>query len=711
MRQAEADALSTALDDAVWPLARLGEAIDALARRAGLAPRAIEVAGAPAPDADAATLDVWIETTASTLGIEAEPVATTYVELESLLVGAAPALLRLPGGAARFVLLAGARGRSVTLLAPDLTEATFPVETLHDALALELDRRYGPAVDRSLASAEVGARARPAARRALLRERLATAPIEGAWLLRLPPGAPFLRQLAHAHLGRRLGALVGAHAAAYMLNLGAWWMIGQAALEGHIDRGWLYAWALLLLTQIPLRLISTWTAGQLAFAAGGLLKQRLLGGALQLAPEEIRHQGAGQLLGRVIESSAVEALALSAGANGLVALVELAFAIAVVAAGAGGWLHAVTLLLWIALTLRLGWSYYQVRRRWTGQRLDMTHELVERMIGHRTRLAQEPRARWHDSEDQTLERYLARSRELDAAAVRLSAIVSRGWTVVALLAIAAPFVRGASPPSLAVAVGGIVLAAGALKRLAHGLSGLAGASIAWEQVAPLFHAAARAERAESPAVAAAARTQGPVVLEAHDVVFRYRDRGEPVLREANLRVGRGDRLLLEGPSGGGKSTLGALLAGLRVPESGLLLLGGLDRRTLGPEAWRRCVVAAPQFHENHVLGNTFAFNLLMGRRWPPTPADLDEAIGVCRELELGPLLDKMPSGPMQQVGETGWQLSHGERSRLYIARALLQRAELVILDESFAALDPETLQRALACVLRRAPTVLVIAHP
>jgi ABC-type multidrug transport system fused ATPase/permease subunit len=63
------------------------------------------------------------------------------------------------------------------------------------------------------------------------------------------------------------------------------------------------------------------------------------------------------------------------------------------------------------------------------------------------------------------------------------------------------------------------------------------------------------------------------------------------------------------------------------------------------------------------------------------------------------------------VGESGWRLSHGERSRLFIARALLQRAEVVILDESFAALDPETLEKALRCVLKRAPTLLVIAHP
>ncbi len=83
----------------------------------------------------------------------------------------------------------------------------------------------------------------------------------------------------------------------------------------------------------------------------------------------------------------------------------------------------------------------------------------------------------------------------------------------------------------------------------------------------------------------------------------------------------------------------------------------------------------------------------------------------CRELGLGPLLDRMPGGMFQMVGETGWQLSHGEKSRIFIARALLQRADLTILDETFAALDPQNLQLALSYVLKQTPTVLVIAHP
>lgn len=63
----------------------------------------------------------------------------------------------------------------------------------------------------------------------------------------------------------------------------------------------------------------------------------------------------------------------------------------------------------------------------------------------------------------------------------------------------------------------------------------------------------------------------------------------------------------------------------------------------------------------------------------------------------------MPGGIFQVVGETGWQLSHGERSRLFVARAVLQPPEVLILDESFAALNPETLRSTLECLFAVLP--------
>ncbi|RPJ59669.1 MAG: ABC transporter ATP-binding protein, partial [Acidobacteria bacterium] len=661
----------------------------------------------------------WLAAAAGHLGLEAEPTEIPYGEVERLLQRVGPALLRLPGdGEPCFFATLGGGPRTVSLRGPDLMIHRLRAAAVCAALCRDLEAPLAAEVDRLLVEAGVPTRRRARARVAILRERLGPRPIGGCWLLRLPPGASLWQQARQARLPSRLLALVGGHAVQYLLWLLAWWMVGQGALQGRLDRGWLLAWALLLMTLVPFRLLATWSQGRLAMGAGGLLKQRLLYGALRLEPEEMRQQGAGQLLGRVLEAEAVEALALSGGFLGLVAGMEILIAAVVLDLGAGGGTHALLLLAWVALALLLGWRYHRQRRHWTEGRLTLTHELVERLLGHRTRLAQEVRERWHDGEDQALTRYLERSAAMDRTAAWLMAVVPRGWLFLSLLGLAPAFVAGSgSPATLAVGLGGMLLAYRALHKLATGMWHLAGAAIAWEQVAPLFDAAGRPEVGGDPAFAltaasGAGRSDGaPTVIEAHEIAFRYRDRSAPVLRECNLRIRAGDRLLLEGPSGGGKSTLAALLSGLRVPESGLLLLHGLDRQTLGSEGWRRRVVAAPQFHENHVLTETFAFNLLMGQRWPPQPADVEAAERICRELGLDDLLSHMPAGLLQLVGETGWQLSHGERSRLYMARALLQGAELIILDESFAALDPETLRRALRCVLERAPTLLVVAHP
>jgi ATP-binding cassette subfamily B protein len=591
------------------------------------------------------------------------------------------------------------------------------LEAVRALLCRTLEETVAPEVDGLLNEAGIPEARCGAARAALLLERLRTKEVGGCWLIRQSPGAGFSSQVNRAHLPRRLGILLLAHAAEYLLLIVSWWLIGRAALSGHLDNGWLLAWALILLTLVPFRVLSTWLQGVLAINGGILLKQRLLFGALRLKPEEIRHKGVGQFLGEVMESEAVESLALSVGFQGLTAAIELIAAEVVLSQGVGRGLELVLLPAWVALTLLMGARYFQQRQRWTESRLSMTNDLTERMIGHRTRLAQEARHHWHDGEDEELERYLEMSERMDRAAALLMAIAPRGWLILGTLGLTWAFVASQGLNiTLAISLGGILLAYRALKRLSLGLISLADAIISWQQVAPLFQAAGRPQLQGSPAIAftPAARNDGDgnhVVMEGHDLVFRYQDRGEPVLKGCSLTIRRGERVLLEGSSGGGKSTLASLLVGLRVPQSGLLLLHGLDRQTLGEQGWRQRVVSAPQFHENHVLSETFAFNLLMGRRWPPREEDMREASAICGELGLGPLLDKMPAGMLQMVGETGWQLSHGERSRVYIARALLQGAEVVIFDESFAALDPENVRLALDCVLQRASTLLVVAHP
>ncbi len=706
-----------ALDAICWPASRLGEAIEALAQRSGLKPRASAVPRTPEGllQPDNVSLERWIEGAAEWLGVEAELLEAPYAEIPRLLKVCGPGLLRLHWDGPLFLAVLRGGTRTLTVLGPDLEARRVPAETLRAILCWDIEAPLLPEFDRLAEAAGVQRSRRARMRQAILRDRIRDVNVRRCWHLRLPPGASFLAQLRRAGLGRRLLTLVGAHATAYGLWILSWWAVGRGALSDRLDPGLLLAWGLLLLTLVPLRLLTTWLGGTLALDGSGLLKRRLLSGALLVDADAMRHQGVGQLFGRVIEAEQLEALGLGGGVLGFVAGVELIAAAAVLGLGPGGAWHALWLVAWASLCVALGVRYARRRARWTSTRLEMTNDLVERMVGHRTRLAQEPPERWHDGEDHALERYLEESRRLDRAQVLIESFLPRGWLVVGVAGLAPAFLSGdASPAALAVGLGGVLLAYRALRTLLLALAQLAGAIIAWRRVSPLFQAAVRAERALPTASGVqrrrAPRDTGPLV-EAHGLVFRYQERKAPVLRGCDLRIHPGDRLLLEGPSGGGKSTLGALLTGLRLPEEGVLLLDGLDRRTLGPEGWRRRVVAAPQFQENHVLTGSLSFNLLMGRSWPPRPGDVDAALEVCRALGLGELIERMPAGLEQVVGETGWQLSHGERSRLYIARALLQGADLVVLDESFGALDPETLRQAMRCVLDRAPTVLVIAHP
>lgn len=289
--------------------------------------------------------------------------------------------------------------------------------------------------------------------------------------------------------------------------------------------------------------------------------------------------------------------------------------------------------------------------------------------------------------------------------------VPRAWLITGIACLIPAIAnRQSGDLGTGIILGGVLLAYGALRKLTGAFADVGAAWVAFEQVRPLFRAAARREKPGDP-LGAERVGRNRRVVEAERLTFRYGQRGKSALQGASLIVIEGDRILLEGPSGGGKSTFASLLAGIRQPDSGLLLARGLDRETLGEEGWRRQIAAVPQFHENHILTETLAFNLLLGRGWPPTRSDMEEAETICRELGLGSLLEAMPSGLMQMVGEGGWQLSHGEKSRVFLARALLQSAEMVILDESFAALDPENAKRSLETTLERAKTLMVIAHP
>lgn len=724
---AESAREAVSIRDCFWPIARLGEGLEELARRARLNPVAGDVLVVPdsvtrsTASGQPADLGRWIEWAAERLGVEAEAVETTVSAVEQMLRDAGPAVFHLRGDRGPgFVLLLKSSLGVLQLIGPDLKIHRCPLQTLRAILCLPHEGPLAAEIDRLLEASELPRRRWSRVRKAMLRERVGARTLAACWILRLAPSTGFWRQLTLARLPRKLGFMLALFSAVYGLELFSWGLIGNAALNGQLDMGWMAAWVLLVLSLVPMRLLAGWLNATFALDAGRILKKRLLAGALKLDLESVRHQGCGQLLSRVMESQALESLAVNGGLSVLVAVLELVFAAWVLAIGAGSYLHLVLLAGWLAVTVSWSMRYIKRMRTWTLMRLDMTHQLVERMVGHRTSLAQEWPSRRDIQEDQSINAYAQFSRHMDRAIVPVVAGIPTGWMLIGVLGLAPAFVSGsASASALAIGFGGVMLANRALGGISGGLASLASALISWKQVGPLFHAAA-AMLVKEPFLTSAQIEGGGAdlhgagtrsrLVEANQLVFRYRPEGEAVLSGVDLSIYRGERLLLEGSSGGGKSTLASLLVGLRTADSGLLLLNGLDRHTLG-DSWHQLATEAPQFHENHILSGSIGFNLLMGRDWPATAHDLEQARQLCVELGLGELLQRMPSGMQQMVGETGWQLSHGERSRIFLARALLQDTQLTIMDESFAALDPETLRLCLDCAFRRARTLLVIAHP
>jgi ATP-binding cassette subfamily B protein len=522
----------------------------------------------------------------------------------------------------------------------------------------------------------------------------------------------FAGQLRALALHWRIVALLGAQAAETGLVIAGWAFIGSGALSGRLDSGWMAAWALCLVSAVPLHAASQWLAGIITIAIGGTLRQRLLAGAMVIDPDVIARKGTGELLSEVLEVEQIELLAANGGIASLLAALQLVAALIVFGAGAGGSVQRALLAAWLAVALILLAHNTRKRSAWTAQRFEITRSFLENIGAHRTRGVQQPRSERHVQEDRDHEHYAERSRALDRSTAFISAVLMRGYIISALVVLAPSLLGHAAITEQAIAeqaiaLGGILLAAAALQRFASGFVNAASAWIAVRRMQPLFEAGG------TPAPESdvgAARLAAGKSLVARDLVFTHQGRVEPVLRGCTLILRHGDLVLLEGDSGGGKSTLAAVLAGVRKAQAGTVVWGGLDQQALG-RAWCRYVALAPQYHENHLLSAPLSLNLLLGRPLPHSPEDFAAAATICEELGLGSLLARMPSGLHQMIGETGWQLSQGERARVFLARALLQDAEVIVLDESLAALDPENLALCMECIMRRAKTALVIAHP
>ncbi|MFD0689756.1 ATP-binding cassette domain-containing protein [Actinomadura fibrosa] len=202
------------------------------------------------------------------------------------------------------------------------------------------------------------------------------------------------------------------------------------------------------------------------------------------------------------------------------------------------------------------------------------------------------------------------------------------------------------------------------------------------------------------------RTGGRAVtrfdLSAQDVTFAYPPPAPPVLDGACLAIAEGEHVAITGPSGIGKSTLAALLAGLQVPHHGTVRLGGVPLGELDEKWLRTRIVLLPQ--DGYVVRATVRENLAYLSPGAPD-AMLDRAVA---DLGLGPLVRRL-GGYGAAIGRPD-ALSAGERQALVLARAHLAAPPVLILDEATRHLDPPAAERATTALAARAGTLVVIAH-
>ena len=711
-------AMLTGPGSATWPARRLGEALVAVAERVQPQRRAPHLSDPPADVADGAALAGFVEDAAYQVGLEVEAVDARVATVRGLLAEGGPVLVAGPGsdGPQFLVLLAcDRRGRVADVLGADRRVRRLAAAEIDAWLDDERRGPQGQAFAGLCSAAGLASRDRDMAQRILGHAAGPGRPAVG-WALH-PAASSMAERFRQSGARRVVGTALVSFLVAFALMLGSWWLLGAAALQGHLERGWLWAWAMLLLTFVACRGSGAWAAGRLAVQAGGLVRERLLEGILRLPADQVRVKGVGHLLGTVLEADALDAFARTGGPTLFADLFQFLFGAVVLVLGVAPILHLALLAGWLLLAAGLVRRLYRRLLDWADARLALTDELVETMVGYRTLVTQQPAARQQEGDDRGLAAYGRKQAALDSEMARLSVLLPRGWLVLGVAALVPGFATGsAQSAGLAVSLGGVLLVYLAFRRVAMETGpGLAAAFLGWRRTRPLFEAASEeTERGESVAVLSTEADEASAgrrgLLVGRDVSFSYPGRLEPVLRGCNIEIRRRQRIVLEGASGSGKSTLGALLCGLRQPSGGLLLLGGFDHHSLRPERWRQRAAGVPQSHENHMLSAPLLFNIAMARRWPPCPEDELEIEAICRELGLSDLIARMPGGMQQMVGDSGWQLSQGERSRVWVARALLQQADLRVLDESFAALDPETLDQVIECVVRRSETLVIVSH-
>lgn len=192
-------------------------------------------------------------------------------------------------------------------------------------------------------------------------------------------------------------------------------------------------------------------------------------------------------------------------------------------------------------------------------------------------------------------------------------------------------------------------------------------------------------------------------LEVSNVTFRYGSRTE-VLKNINLKVNNGEKIAIVGESGGGKTTLAKLLLGLWQPETGNVYLSGYNVEELDKRLMRQEVAYVPQNVE--LFSGTIEENIKLGKK----DATYEEIKTACKMAGCADFIEKIPAKYGTYLEEAGANLSGGERQRIALARALIKKPKILILDEATSNLDFVSEAHIYDMLFSLNCTLIIIAH-